>query len=323
MSYSQLTQEQRYVICVLNRRGETQSDIADEIGVHKATISRELKRNRGQRGYRYQQAHRFARRRRRGKAKRRITDDDWAEVKRLLKHQWSPEQISGRLDREDTGSISHQWIYQYVWDDKDQGGDLFKNLRCRSRYRKKYGSKDRRGRLRNRTSIEDRPDEVDQKTRIGDWEADTVIGKRSRGALLSMVERQTKFLVLGHLKRKTADQTREEQVRCLWPYRDRVLTITQDNGREFARHEEVAEQLEADIYFAHPYASWERGLNENSNGLIRQYFPKDRELRDVNPDELKEAVDRLNHRPRKLLGYQTPYEAFHHVSKSLTVALSS
>lgn len=323
MSYSQLTQQQRYVICILNRRGETQSDIADEVGVNPSTISRELKRNRGQRGYRYKQAHRLALKRREGKTKRRITDEDWAEVERLLKKQWSPEQISGRLAQEGSRTISHEWMYQYVWADKEAGGDLHEHLRCRSRYRKRYGAEDRRGTLPGRTSIEERPEIVDEKTRIGDWESDTVLGKQHRGALLTTVERRTKFTVIGHLKRKTADGVREEQIKQLLPYRDRVLTITNDNGREFARHEEIAEGLEAEIYFAHPYSSWERGLNENTNGLIRQYFPKGQDLRNIVEEDVQKAEDRLNHRPRKSLNYQTPYEAFHQTEERLTVALGS
>jgi IS30 family transposase len=324
MSYSQLTREERYVIYTLNKReGVTQTEIADEIGVHKSTVSRELNRNEGQRGYRYKQAHRFALKRRTGHAKRRITDEDWHEIERLLKQDWSPEQVSGRIECEDNGSVSHEWIYQHVWSDKDAGGNLWEHLRCDHRYKTKYGSEDRRGHLSNRTSIDERPDIVDEKDRVGDWEADTVIGKNHQGALLTMVERSTKYAFIGHLKRKTAEGVKEEQVKQLVPHQDRVLTITTDNGREFARHEDVEEQLEADIYFAHPYSSWERGLSENTNGLIRQYFPKDRTLKDVEPEEIEEAVEKLNHRPRKSLNYRTPHEAFHETTNQLTVALTS
>lgn len=323
MSYSQLTQEQRYVICVLNRRGETQAEIADEIGVHKSTVSRELDRNEGQRGYRYQQAHRFALKRRTGKANRRITEEDWRTIEGLLKKEWSPEQISGRLEKEGHGSVSHEWIYQHVWSDKEAGGDLWEHLRCDHRYRTQYGSEDRRGRLGNRTSIEQRPDEVDETSRVGDWEADTIIGKNHQGALLTLVERSTKYALIGHLVRKTAEGVKEEQVKQLIPHQDRVLTITNDNGREFARHEEVAETLEADIYFAHPYASWERGRIENTNGLIRQYFPKEEELKEVSSETIEQVVQKLNHRPRKTLDYKTPHEAFHETSNQLTVALTS
>ena len=323
MSYSQLTQEQRYVIYLLNKRGETQKEIADEIGVHKSTVSRELDRNEGQRGYRYQQAHRFALERREGKSECRITEEDWEKVEELLEQEWSPEQISGRLEKEDNGSISHTWIYEYVWKDKANDGKLHESLRCDSRYKKRYGAKDGRGKLKGRTCIEERPEEVDAKSRLGDWEADTIIGKNHQGALVTVVERKSKFAVIGHVKRKTAQGVKEEQIKLLSPHKGRVITITKDNGREFAQHQEVAEKLEADIYFAHPYASWERGLNENTNGLIRQYFPKDRELKEVEEKELEQAMERLNHRPRKSLNYRTPHEVYNDTENQLTVALTS
>jgi len=164
---------------------------------------------------------------------------------------------------------------------------------------------------------------VDEKDRTGDWEADTVIGKNHKGALVTMVERKNKYSVIGHVKRKTAEGVREEQVRQLKPHKGKVLTITQDNGKEFSQHEKLAEKLEVDVYFAHPYSSWERSLNENTNGLCRQYFPKGRELLDVKPEELEHAANRLNHRPRKSLDYRTPHEAYYATTESLTVALGS
>ena len=181
MSYTQLTREQRYTIYALKKRGKTQTEIAETIGVHKSTVSREIKRNTGGRGYRYKQAHRFAIKRRKCKANKRITDEDWAKVEELIKKQWSPEQISGRLDKEDNGNISHEWIYQYVWADKENGGDLHEHLRAKKKYRRRSGSNDRRGKIKNRTSIEERPEIVDEKERTGDWEADTMIGKNHKG----------------------------------------------------------------------------------------------------------------------------------------------
>jgi len=310
MSYTQLTQEQRYAIYALNKRGETQTKIAETIGVHKSTVSREIKRNTGGRGYRYKQAHRFAIRRRKCKANKRITDEDSEKVEELIK-------------KEDNGSISHEWIYQYIWRDKEDGGDLHEHLRAKKKYRKRYGSNDLRGKIKNRTSIDERPEVVNEKDRTGDWEADTVIGKNHKGALVTMVERKNKYALIGHVKRKTAKGVVEEQVKQLKPHKGNVLTITQDNGKEFANHEKLAQELEVDVYFAHPYASWERGLNENTNGLFRQYFPKDSELLDVKPEELEKAENRLNHRPRKSLGYRTPHEAYYGTTESLTVALGS
>src|SRR6056297_3395988 len=240
MSYTQLTSEQRYAIYALKKRGETQTTIAETIGVHKSTVSREIRRNTGGRGYRYKQAHRFALKRRKCKANKRITDEDWEEVEKLIKKQWSPEQISGRLDKEDNGNISHEWIYQYVWADKEDGGDLHEHLRTKKKYRKRSGSKDKRGKIKNRTSIEERPEIVDEKERTGDWEADTVVGK-PQGC---PVERKNAYSLIGHVKRKTAGGVLEEQVKQLRPHSDNVLTITQDNGKEFASHEKLAEELE-------------------------------------------------------------------------------
>lgn len=322
MGYTQLTQEQRYVIYVLNKRGEAQTDIADEIGVDDATISRELDRNEGQRGYRYKQAHRFALERRTGKRGCRITEDDWERVDDLIREEWSPEQISGRLAKEQTGAVSHEWIYEHLRRDKAEGGELYKHRRHPSPY-KKHGVQDGRGKHTNRTSIEERPKLVEKKDRKGDWEADLVMGANHQGALVTMVERSTMYTLIGHVKRKTAEGVKEEQIRCLSPYKEDVLTMTTDNGREFARHEDVAETLKVSIYFAHPYASWERGLNENVNGLIRQYFPNGEELNDVDSGRIDEAEEKLNHRPRKSLNFQTPHEAFHDTTERLTVALNS
>jgi len=159
--------------------------------------------------------------------------------------------------------------------------------------------------------------------RVGDWEADTIVGKNHKGALVTDVERKSKYSLIGHVKRKTADGVVEEQIRQLKPHMGKVLTITADNGKEFAGHEKLSEQLEVDVYFAHPYSSWERGVNENTNGLFRQYFPKDTELLDVKLEDVEEAAYRLNHRPRKTLNYRTPHEVYYGTTESLTVALST
>ena len=220
-------------------------------------------------------------------------------------------------------SISHEWIYQYVYADKHSGGDLYRCLRCQKVRRKRYGVYSRRGTIPNQVSIDERPTIVDSKRRFGDWEGDTVIGKGHRGALVTLIERKSLYTVIRSVIHKTAAAVRAAVVDGLSPYIDRVHTITYDNGREFADHEGMASDLETRIYFAHPYASWERGLNENTNGLIRQYFPKDRDLRTVTTREIEKAMDKLNHRPRKSLGYRTPYEVFFNTRTSLTVALQS
>jgi IS30 family transposase len=321
--YTQLTQEERYQIYALKKAGHIQSEIAEIIGRDPGTISRELRRNRGLKGYRPQQAHNLALARRYDKAQPRIGNQVWQQVELLIREEWSPEQVVGRVAMEQGVSISHEWIYQYIYADKHSGGDLYRYLRCQKVRRKRYGSYDRRGCIPNQVSIDDRPAIVDSKRRIGDWEGDTVIGKGHRGALVTLVERKSLYTVIRSVLHKTAEAVRDAVVDGLSPYIDWVHTITYDNGREFADHEGMASDLETRIYFAHPYASWERGLNENTNGLIRQYFPKDRDLTTVTKHEIEMAMDKLNHRPRKSLGYRTPYEVFFKTRTSLTVALQS
>jgi IS30 family transposase len=261
--------------------------------------------------------------RRRNKAQPRIDASTWDRVETLIRRDWSPEQISGRLRKEQGRTVSHERIYLYIYQDKREGGDLHTHLRCQKQRRKRYGGQDRRGRIPGRVGIEQRPAIVDRKTRIGDWEGDTIVGKGHRGVVASLVERKTRFTVLADSKTKQAGQVRQGIERALMPHKGHVYTITYDNGLEFAEHQAMAETLQADIYFAHPYASWERGLNENTNGLIRQYLPKSRPLDNVTGKELENIMDKLNHRPRKSLGFKTPYELFFNRKTLLTVALAS
>lgn len=309
-TYKQLTCEQRYAIKILKEKDFLQKDIAETIGVNRSTISRELKRNSGKRGYRPKQAQRKAEERRRDKSPPRIGKDIWDKVKTNIKDDWSPEQISGRLKDKDNISISHEWIYQFIIKDKQAGGDLYTHLRCKLKRKKRYGSNERRGIIKNRRSIEERPAIVETKERIGDWEADTVIGKAHKGALVSLTERRSKLSLIYKVERKTSDLVKKAMSKLLLPLKEIVHTITSDNGKEFAMHEETARILETDFYFAHPYASYERGLNENTNGLIRQYFPKDRDFKTITDEELIMAMKKLNNRPRKTLGYLTPNEVF-------------
>ena len=321
--YTQLTQEERYQIYALKKAGHIQAEIAEIIGRNPGTISRELRRNRGLKGYRPQQAHNLALTRRYDKAQPRIDSQVWQLVEALIREEWSPEQVVGRVAMEQGVSISHEWIYQYIYADQRSGGDLYRSLRCQKVQRKRYGIYSRRGTIPNQVSIDERPAIVDSKRRFGDWEGDTVIGKGHRGALVTLVERKSLYTVIRSVLHKTAKAVRNTVTDGLSPYIDWVHTITYDNGREFTDHEGMASDLEASIYFAHPYASWERGLNENTNGLIRQYFPKDRDLTTVTKYEIEKAMDKLNHRPRKSLGYRTPYEVFFNTKTSLTVALQS
>jgi len=321
-TYRQLTLEQRYQIYALLKAGINLVQIAAHIGVDKSTISRELKRNVSQRGYRPQFADRTACHRRREKAKPRITSGCWAEIEADLKEQMSPEQISGKRALKGGQTVSHEWIYQHIYRDKASGGNLYTNLRCRKKRRKRYGSYSKRGRLVNQNSIEQRPEIVDQKSRIGDWEVDTVIGKGHHQAIVSMVERKSKLLRMKKINQKTGCLTR--QAICL-ELKDLIVEIiTSDNGREFAEHADIAAFLNADFYFCHPYSSWERGLNENTNGLIRQYFPKHLKFDMITHEQIKIVEDKLNNRPRKTLGFLTPNEVYFKEQEQLrNVALTT
>ena len=324
MNYTQLTQEQRYQIAVLKKADHTQVDIARLIGVDKSTISREISRNTGKRGYRPKQAHHLALKRRQQKVKQSITTEDWQRIDALLRQEWSPEEIGERLRMEGLRFVSHEWIYQHVYADKKNGGDLHKFLRRQKQRRKRYGSKNRRGKIPDRIGIEQRPAIVDQKKRIGDWEGDTIIGKGHKGAIVSLVERKSIYTLLGKVERKKAALVADTEIRLLSPFKDKVHTITKDNGLEFCDHARVAKEIEAETFFANPYASWERGLNENTNGLVRQYIPKSRYFDTVTDDEIDFIMHRLNHRPRKTLGYRTPHEVFFNTKTQLTrVALGS
>ena len=320
--YTQLTQEQRYQISAFMKAGYTQSAVAADMRVDKSTISREMRRNKGQRGYRPKQAQEMSILRRHERAKPRIAEATWDMVDTLIKQEWSPEQISGRLFDEQGIAVSHEWIYLHIYQDKKQGGELHKYLRCQKKRRKRYGAKERRGRIPNRVGIDERPSVVDKKSRIGDWEGDTIIGNGHRGVVATLVERKTQFAILAKSKTKQAQSVRKCIEQGLLPHQDKVHTITYDNGLEFAEHQAMAQTLAAKIYFAHPYSSWERGLNENTNGLIRQYLPKSRRLDNVTQKELEYIMHRLNHRPRKSLGYKTPYELFFKKKTLLTVALA-
>ena len=323
--YTQLTQEQRYQIYALKKTGHLQSKIAEFIGVHKSTISRELGRNIGGRGYRAKQAHEKAIKRRTGKVTPRIKSSDWESVEALIRFELSPEQVSKRLYSERSIRVSHEWIYQHVYRDKHSEGDLHCYLRCRKKRRKRYGSYDRRGQLRNRVSIDERPAVVEAQTRIGDWEGDTVVGKGHRGGLITMVDRKSLYTVIEPIKNRNASKLRQKLVKRMAPYKGLIHTVTFDNGKEFAEHEKIAKKLETSIYFAHPYSSWERGVNENTNGLIRQYFPKGSDLSNVSRKEVDHVMERLNHRPRKKLGFKTPFEVFFKTTTRLTdrVALAT
>lgn len=309
-SYQQLTLEQRYGIYSLFKTGHNQTEIAAVIGVHKSTISRELRRNHGERAYRYKHAHHMAVNRRKDKVPLRIDGSTWAMVESLISEDWSPEQIAGWMKLEMDISVSHEWIYHHIMLDKQSGGDLYRHLRCRKKRKKRYGSNDRRGEIRNKVSIDERPPIVEARERLGDWEADTIIGKRHKQAIVSVTERKSRLSLIYKVEQKTSDQVTEAISRLLFPIKHNVQTVTSDNGKEFAGHEVLAKKLDAEFYFAHPYSSFERGLNENTNGLIRQYFPKDRDFTTITNEEIIRTIKKLNNRPRKCLGFRTPNQVF-------------
>ena len=234
-----------------------------------------------------------------------------AQIEEKLRQQWSPEQISGWLGRTRGPSLSHEWIYQHIRIDLQAGGYLYTHLRqSHKKRRKRYGKPDARGQIRNRVSIEQRPDVVEKKSRIGDWEIDLVVGRKQHGALVTLVERRSRYSVIGKVTTKQADEVAGETMDRLRPYQAHTHTITADNGKEFAAHQRIGQALKAQVYFAHPYHSWERGLNENTNGLIRQYFPKGTGFKPVSQAAIQQVMDRLNHRPRKALRFRSPYEVW-------------
>ena len=312
MSHTHLSLEDRYYIMNSVKMQVPKKEIAKIIGRSQSTISREIKRNTGKQGYRYKQANRLANERHKMKPKKiKLTDEIKVLIDVEIKNDWSPEQIAGRFKKDGIICLHHETIYQYILSDQKAGGDLYTHLRHQGKtYRKRYGSAHNRTGIPNRVSIDKRPEVVNKRKRIGDWEADTIIGKNHKGAIVTIDERKSKLRLAAPLKNKKAKGVLEWMVKLLDPIKNNVKTITFDNGKEFTLHETIASELQCDTYFANPYHSWERGQNENANGLLRQYFPKKMELTDVTIVQVFKAVDKLNSRPRKCLGYKTPYEVF-------------
>lgn len=316
-TYHQLTQAQRYQISALRSLGHTYEEIARVIHVHKSTVSREIARNISYRGYRPLRAHQKALKRRR-KPVYWISKEMWLQVDTLLRQDWSPEQVSGRLRREQKVRISHEWIYQHIFADQRQGGNLFRHLRHLKKRKKRGRTYDRRGKLPNIQSIELRPAIVNSRRRLGDWEVDTLLGKRKGQAMVTLTERKSRFTLLAMAESQSSAAVRSQICHLLLPHKNRTFTITSDHGKEFAEHEEIARTLELSFYFAHPYAAWERGTNENTNGLLRQYFPKYTSFQDISEAQVESVMDKLNHRPRKTLGFRSPFEVFFNKSVALT-----
>lgn len=306
--YQHVTRDQRCQIYAFKSMDLSLRNIAKKLGKDVSTISREISRNTGLRGYRFNQAdNRSCERRSSASTKpKKLTDELKARLEFKLLEDWSPEQISGRFKLDDI-SISHESIYQHIWRDKRAGGQLYKHLRHHGKkYNKRSSGKAGRGCIPNRVDITLRPSIVEEKSRVGDWEGDTIISAGSRSAILSYVDRHSKFTLLKKIGKKTADNVRQATVEKMGALP--VFTITYDNGREFAGHQDIANELNALCFFAAPYHSWERGLNEHTNGLVRQYVPKLVDFKDLSDDDIQVIENRLNNRPRKVLQFKTPFE---------------
>lgn len=307
MTYQHLSQEERYQIYALMETGKSNKYIAEFLKRHPSTIGREIRRNKGLRGYRPKQAQMRTEERALGSRNAlRIDPTEWEEAKDYLYQQWSPEQISNALP------MSHETIYTHIYSDKQAGGMLWKQLRCQKKRKKRYASgHDRRGQIVGRRPINERPVHIEKRQQVGHWEGDTIIGASHQQAIVTLVERKSGYVLMQKVTHKTAELVSNAIIEMAKPIASRVNTMTFDNGKEFASHTKMDEALNSTTYFADPFCSWQRGSNENTNGLIRQYIPKKRRLFTVNDEEVTMIQNRLNHRPRKRLGYKTPYEVFH------------
>jgi IS30 family transposase len=314
MSYKHLTLQERYLINAY-KRIKTQKEIAKIVGVHPSTISRELKRGRGKIGKDYWAiaSHNKSVIRQVEKSKNanlKLTEETIMLIKKYLLKQYSPEQISATIKIKHKKEISYVTIYKYIYINRLAEGDLYKQLRHKGKRRTKYGSK-HKSRIKDRVSIHKRPSIVNEKTRLGDFEIDTIIGKGQQGAIVTIVDRKSMYLKISIPCSKNSKIVANEIKRLMHPFKKRVHTITTDNGLEFAQHKVVSKALKCDYYFCDPYSSWQRGLNENINGLIRQYIPKGSSFEHITKKRITEIENKLNHRPRKSLGWKTPYEVFH------------
>lgn len=303
------------MLAALRRQGFNQSQIACCMGRHRSTICRELRRNRTRADGRYRAStaqERTNGRRSRARRNLRFTPADFAVIDQLLCRQWSPEQVSGHLRRTGQLSISHETIYRHIWRDKKEGGLLSTHLRgARKRRRKRYGAYDSRGRLAGKRSIEQRPAEVEAREQLGHWEADTVIGTGTKHCIVTLVERKSGLVLIGKLKDRTAQSLSRRALSLMRRNGGRFQTVTTDNGTEFHDYQRIEGRTGATFYFARPYHSWERGSNENANGLIRQYLPKGTSMAALSQHQCNAIARKLNQRPRKRLGFRTPLECYY------------
>lgn len=323
MGYQQLNVEERHRIAAMRSQTIPMKAIAQTLNRHRSTIYREVERNRSL----YDGAYRAARagektiaRRRRSRRNKRFGPPQFEPVERMIREQLSPEQIVGRLEVEGKQSMSHETIYRWIWADKIKGGTLWCHLRGANKLkRKRYGRYDSRGRLAGKKMIGDRPPEVELRNQIGHWEIDTVHG-RGKACVVTVVERKTGIVRIGKLSRATGELTLERTVTTMQADRDRIITITADNGAEFHMYKELERLLDAQVYFATPHHAWERGTNENTNGLIRQYLPKGTDFKKLTQSECDYIAEKLNNRPRLRLDFKTPNEVYHDLSPRSWVA---
>ena len=313
MKYQQLTENERYMLSALRKQGLSIPSIATALGRHRSTIWRELKRNSCwiiDGAYRPSKAQRRTKaRRRRSRRGRRFVEADFVLVRLMLGFEWSPEQIVGFLRRHEQKCMSHESIYQYIWRDKAQGGNLWQSLRqSLKRRRKRYNAYDSRGRLADKRHISERPASVENRQTVGHWEIDTVMGKGSKDCLVTLVERATGYLMMGKLPDRTTHSLNDMTIKLIRKSPLPVHTITADNGTEFHQYKEIENKTNTIFYFATPHHSWERGSNENTNGLIRQYVPKGTSMAELTQTRCKAIQGRLNSRPRKRYDFKTPWE---------------
>lgn len=313
MRYHQLTSEERYALSALRRQRFSQAAIARALGRHPSTIGRELKRNsRKDGGYRPFTAGEMTRgRRSRSRRNLQFMPEHWALVLDCLKRFWSPEQIAGRLALEGRLSISHETIYRYIWNDRWLGGFLHQYLRHSvKQMRKRYGRYDSRGRLAGKRTLAERPPGAKNRSRVGHLEGDTVIGSSDKHCILTLVDRKTGHVRIGKLRQRTVGEANRRAIRLMRRAPRRTITLTLDNGTEFHGYKQLEKATGVKVYFATPHHAWERGTNENTNGLIRQYLPKRASMAHLTQCDCDRIAQQLNNRPRKRLGYRTPVEVY-------------
>ena len=307
-----LDQLQRYQISAYLKAGRSYGYIAKALEVNKSTVSREIRRNQTGDEYDPYKAQQLAATRQCVKhARKKYGEETWEVVNGMLRMDYSPEQISGRLKLEGRPAPSAETIYKHVWATKGSGSDLYTHLRRKNRkYQKRGNTYDSRGTIANRRDISERPAVVESRSRFGDLEIDTVIGRDKKGALLTINDRATGLSWIRKLEGKNSEQLAMATIKALRPLKKMGLlhTITSDNGREFAKHEKIAKKLKVDFYFARPYCSNDRASNENMNGLIRQYVPKGSSIRLLTDGNVRDIERKLNTRPRKRFDYKTPEE---------------